>query len=79
MAKGNKKKGSGGAHPLTSDTRVRQLEALDEETQERIAELYEDLQEFKKAEHRYRESEHKSLEWEALKQYERTEKRLNCF
>ena len=76
MAKGNKKKGGGGAHPLTSDTRVSQLEALDEETQERIAELYEDLQEFKKAEHRYRESEHKSLEWEALKQYERTEKEI---
>eukprot|EP00946_MAST-07B_sp_MAST-7B-sp1_P000996 g996.t1 len=76
MARDNRKKDEEGAHPQTSNSRVRQLEGLDEETQERIAELYEDLQEFKKAEHRYRESEHKSLEWEALKQYERTEKEI---
>ena len=61
---------------LAADTRANQLDRLDDETQERVAELYEDLQEFKKAEHRYRESEHKSLEWEALKQYERTENEI---
>lgn len=47
--------------------------ALDEETQFRIAELHEDLLEFKKAEKRYEESGHKSLQHEASKQYEQTQ------
>ena len=61
---------------VSHSTRVIPHGLLHVATQERVAELYEDLQEFKKAEHRYRESEHKSLEWEALKQYERTENEI---